>query len=86
MFLACLIAPVAEELSAALREDLPSRRDSETTFFLKASTFRYLGSRQRAREEQVSGAVILLLGANGKDVYVVKGWKGIKKQRNKKRN
>lgn len=34
----------------------------------------------------MSRAVILLLGVNGKDAYVVKGWKGIKKQRNKERN
>lgn len=61
------------------------RCESQTTFFLKTSTFGYLGMRQRAREERASGGHRALL-LPGKDACVVKGWKRIKKQRNKQRN
>lgn len=85
IFLASLIALVAGG-PAFRREHLLQMWLPDNLLPQSLHFFCYLGMRQRAREEHASGGHQAVFsqawGANGKDACVVKGWKGIKKQRN----
>lgn len=87
IFLASLTAPAGGGL-AFRWEHLLQMRLPDNLFPPFPSTFGYLGMRQRAGEERASWGhrAVLLPGSPGEHACVVKGWEGIKKQRNNQRN
>ena len=82
---------MGEEVGIALQEDLPSDVTLRQLFSSKPPLFVIWKPDKEQRgassqREQSGYSSPMRWGANEKDACVVKGWKGIKKQRNKQRN